>query len=118
MQFNRDQFMEDGYLVLREVVPPAELDALRTGYEQMVDRQRGIWARERNPRRSTGRRMGDGGTTSIGTASASPVRPDRQEDSEHSGNLASRKHTGCQHPVDGGTGCSYYRNDDDVQPGA
>ena len=23
MQFNRDQFMEEGYLVLREVIPPA-----------------------------------------------------------------------------------------------
>ena len=49
MQFNRDQFMEEGYLVLREVVPPAELEDLRAGYERMVDRQRGIWSCERNP---------------------------------------------------------------------
>ena len=49
MQLNRDQFMEEGYLVLREVVPPAELEDLRAGYERMVDRQRGIWSCERNP---------------------------------------------------------------------
>ena len=49
MQFNRDQFMEEGYLVLREVIPPAELEDLRAGYERMVDRQREIWASERNP---------------------------------------------------------------------
>jgi len=49
MQLNQDQFMEQGYLVLREVVPPAELEDLRTGYERMVDRQRGLWASERNP---------------------------------------------------------------------
>ena len=49
MQVNRTQFMEDGYLVFREVIPPAELDALRESYELMVSRQREIWARERAP---------------------------------------------------------------------
>ena len=49
MKVNRDQFMEEGYLVLREVVPPEELDALRESYELMVSRQREIWARERGP---------------------------------------------------------------------
>ena len=49
MQLNRDQFMKDGYLVLRNVIPPDELEDLRAGYEIMVDRQREIWARERNP---------------------------------------------------------------------
>ena len=49
MKVNRTQFMEEGYLVLREVVPPEELDALRESYELMVSRQREIWARERAP---------------------------------------------------------------------
>ena len=49
MKVNRTQFMEEGYLVLREVVPPEELDALRESYELMVSRQRDIWARERAP---------------------------------------------------------------------
>ena len=47
MKVNRIQFMEEGYLVLREVVPPKELEALRESYELMVSRQRDIWARER-----------------------------------------------------------------------
>ena len=49
MKVNRTQFIEEGYLVLREVVPPEELDALRESYELMVSRQREIWARERAP---------------------------------------------------------------------
>ena len=49
MKVNRTQFMEEGYLVLREVVPPEELDALRESYELMVSRQREIWVRERGP---------------------------------------------------------------------
>ena len=47
MKVNRNQFIEDGYLVLREVVPPEALDALRESYELMVSRQREIWSKER-----------------------------------------------------------------------
>ena len=54
MQVNRDQFMEEGYLVLRGVISPKELDALRESYELMVSRQRDIWARERGPSEPSG----------------------------------------------------------------
>ena len=54
MKVNRTQFMEEGYLVLREVVPTEELDALRESYELMVSRQREIWARERGPNEPPG----------------------------------------------------------------
>ena len=54
MKVNRTQFMAEGYLVLREVVPPEELDALRESYELMVSRQREIWARERGPNEPPG----------------------------------------------------------------
>ena len=54
MQVNRDQFMEEGYLVLREVIPSKELDTLRESYELMVSRQRDIWARERGPNEPPG----------------------------------------------------------------
>ena len=47
MQINTTQFMEEGYLVLREVIPPEELNALRESYELMVSRQRDIWIKER-----------------------------------------------------------------------
>lgn len=49
MHVNRTQFLEEGYLVLREVVPPEELNALRESYEFLVSRQREIWAKERAP---------------------------------------------------------------------
>ena len=77
MQFNRDQFMEEGYLVLREVIPPAELEDLRDGYERMVDRQREIWASERNPNDPPGGVWETGSTTSVDAASPPLGRPDR-----------------------------------------
>ena len=49
MQANRDQFLEEGYLIFRNVVPPNELDELRASYEILVERQRTIWARDRMP---------------------------------------------------------------------
>ena len=47
MQVNREQFLEQGYLILRNVVPPNELEGLRKSYEILVERQRAIWARDR-----------------------------------------------------------------------
>ena len=44
MQINRDQFLEDGYLVLRQVIPPDQLDNLRVSYERLVKQQKVIWA--------------------------------------------------------------------------
>lgn len=54
MQVNRTQFMEEGYLVLREVVPRDELAALRESYELMVLRQREFWVKERDPHEPSG----------------------------------------------------------------
>ena len=47
MNVNRQRFLEDGYLILRQVIPPDQLAGLRQSYEIMVDRQRAIWARDR-----------------------------------------------------------------------
>ena len=49
MQVSREQFMEQGYLVLREVIPPDRLEQLRAEFETLVGRQRKIWAQERGP---------------------------------------------------------------------
>ena len=49
MQVSREQFMEQGYLVLREVIPPDRLEQVRADFETLVGRQRKIWARERGP---------------------------------------------------------------------
>ena len=49
MQVCRELFMEQGYLVLREVIPPERLEQLRADFETLVGRQRRIWGRERGP---------------------------------------------------------------------
>ena len=49
MQVSREQFMEQGYLVLREVIPPDRLEPLRADFETLVGRQRTIWAQGRGP---------------------------------------------------------------------
>ena len=49
MQVNRDQFMDQGFLVLRNVIPPAKLDAMRASCEAILERQKIVWARDRQP---------------------------------------------------------------------
>ena len=49
MHFDPRQLIEDGFLVLRGVVPPDWLGPLRDSFERMVERQKEIWARERGP---------------------------------------------------------------------
>ena len=46
MQVNTQQWLQDGYIILREVIPPARLESLRTSYETLVERQHQIWAGE------------------------------------------------------------------------
>ncbi len=46
-QIDRDRFLEEGYLVVRGVIPPGDLDAVREAYERLVDVQRGIWRETR-----------------------------------------------------------------------
>ncbi len=46
MQFDRQLFLEDGYAILRNVIPPERLDKLRASFEVLVDRQQTIWARD------------------------------------------------------------------------
>ena len=47
IQVNRNQFLEQGYVILRDVIPPELLDDVRAAYEKAVDRQRTLWTRER-----------------------------------------------------------------------
>ena len=49
MEINRDQFLEEGYVILRQVIPPHQMADLRRAYELLVERQKAIWARERGP---------------------------------------------------------------------
>jgi len=46
---DRELFMQNGYLVLRDVVSSDELNQLRTSYEVLLDRQKEIWTAGRGP---------------------------------------------------------------------
>ncbi len=41
------QLLEDGFVLVREILPPALLESVRASCEKLVDRQREIWAKER-----------------------------------------------------------------------
>ena len=47
IRVDRDRFLEEGFLVLRGMISPRDLDVLRRSYEILVDRQRSIWTDER-----------------------------------------------------------------------
>ena len=49
MKVNPQQLLDDGYIILREVIPPDQLDQLRASFEVLVERQKEIWAREQVP---------------------------------------------------------------------
>ena len=49
MHVDRDRFLEEGYLIVRDIVPAEELDALREAFEILVEYQKAIWVRERKP---------------------------------------------------------------------
>ena len=49
MHIDLQQFRRQGYLILRHVVPPERLDAMRLAIEWMVDREKAHSAAERQP---------------------------------------------------------------------
>ena len=49
MKVDRDQFMEQGYLILRNVIPSDKMEAMRASCETILDRQKAVWAGERGP---------------------------------------------------------------------
>ena len=48
MQIDPQKFLEDGYVILKSIIPPDRLDELRASFETLVDRQQAIWARDRD----------------------------------------------------------------------
>ena len=47
MKLNHDEFLETGYLIVKEAVPRDKLARVRQAYETLVDRQRENWKAER-----------------------------------------------------------------------
>src|SRR5690348_13009876 len=43
------RILDQGYVIFRGMIPPAQLDPLRRTFEAVLDRQRVVWARERKP---------------------------------------------------------------------
>ena len=46
---DRDEFLEQGFVILREVIPPGDLERMRRCHETLVERQRAVWARQAGP---------------------------------------------------------------------
>ncbi|MDA0322283.1 MAG: phytanoyl-CoA dioxygenase family protein [Verrucomicrobia bacterium] len=49
MTIDSNQFHRDGFLILKNVVPPERLEHLRPVFEELVDKQKKIWAGKRTP---------------------------------------------------------------------
>ncbi len=49
MKVDRDRFLEEGYLILRQVVPPSDLKRLRAACESLLEKQKAVWRRDRAP---------------------------------------------------------------------
>ena len=47
IQVDPQQMLDDGYIVLRDVIPPGRLAELRASFEELVERQKAIWEEER-----------------------------------------------------------------------
>ena len=43
MKIDPEQFLKDGFVILKNVIPPERLDELRASFEVLVDRQQAIW---------------------------------------------------------------------------
>lgn len=49
MEVDPQFFRQNGYVILRNVVPPEQLSGLRDCFETLVEKQRRIWAEKRRP---------------------------------------------------------------------
>jgi hypothetical protein len=49
MKVDRDKFMDQGYIILHNVIPPDKLEAMRASCDTILERQKVVWARDRKP---------------------------------------------------------------------
>ena len=61
MKVDREQLLENGYIIRRNVIPAGELERMRGCFETLVERQKAIWARDGSDIWETGAqpRLGD-----------------------------------------------------------
>jgi ectoine hydroxylase-related dioxygenase (phytanoyl-CoA dioxygenase family) len=48
-QTNREEFVENGYVIVRNMIPPDQLDSLRAGFEMQFEKQRQLEIARRKP---------------------------------------------------------------------
>lgn len=49
MTVDPQQLLDDGYIILRGVIPEDRLEPLRNSFEKMVEQQKALWVKERRP---------------------------------------------------------------------
>ena len=49
MKVDPQDLLEKGYVIIPPAIAPERLEGLRASFEKLVDRQRSIWAQERQP---------------------------------------------------------------------
>ena len=107
------QMLDDGYIVLRNVIPPGSLPELRASFEALVERQKAVWEEERRRDKLPG---------SVWETAPQPRQffnnNGGRGDGGYGGVLSAREHAGRQQPADAGAGGRSARADADVQPGA
>ena len=49
MQVDPQQLVDNGFITIKECIPSYQLDELRNSFEELVERQKSIWASDRKP---------------------------------------------------------------------
>jgi hypothetical protein len=81
MQIDSKQFLNDGYAIIPECIPPDMLDQLRESFATLVERQKVIWAREAQPDEPPG---------GVWETSGQPARP-KAASSAYPGTAATKR---------------------------
>ena len=95
MKVDPQQLLEDGYIILPQVVPPDQLDDLRASVDLLVTRHQVISASNRKPGEPPGGRMAERQTTARGNRHRG-----RRDYRQRIGFLPGREYAGCQPPTD------------------
>ena len=92
MKLNRDEFLETGYLIVKEAVPRDKLERVRQAYETLVNRQRENWKAERAAGDPPGGVWGDRGAAAPATVKGAARQSDRPEDRAGGRGVAGGEH--------------------------
>jgi hypothetical protein len=66
MKVDQQQLLNDGFIILPEVIPAPQLEALRTASDILVERQKEIWTRDRKPDEPAGGQWETGAQPRLG----------------------------------------------------